>query len=133
MNQPKKKKCYTCRKSRLATSFSYYSSGTLRTNCKKCRRRASKLQGLVFHKYYPVEQRIVYSLLDGEGKIVYIGESYQGPYRIYTHLCGHSHLCRRGIDTSKWSYKVLWTGESHAKRIREEKRLINLHKPKHNH
>ena len=134
----------TCTKCGLEKSIADFhrsnaTSDGIRTHCKECRisenSRNNPRRNEALKNRFPSPDKAVYAFLDGK-EIIYIGESHMASRRIAMHY-GDKSVCFcpeiNPLERKKrFSYAILWYGDSDSDRKSQEKELIKLHQPKFN-
>ena len=127
--------CETCKESEV--DFSRETS----KNCKSCTDKkrgnlySNKNRSIGFKNKYKVPSIITYAFKDGD-KIVYVGSTNNGGYRIWEHYYDKVKSFCRDLDPIrrelKYTYHVLWHGDSLEDAVHMEKLNIQTHQPKFN-
>ena len=82
---------------------------------------------------YPISYNVVYGIVNSKGKIMYVGETYNGPKRIAEHLhqnCKNAPC--RWEDRTGWSWVELDQIDDDDERWSVEQEIIQALRPKYN-
>ena len=110
--------------------------------CDRCRERnhnwVIKNRALAYSSEFPIPAISVYAFKEGD-EIVYIGSSKNAPARLRDHFYGvknTAHSFMKNLNPlqrkKKYSWDVMWFGDSLDDARWNEKELIKLHQPKFN-
>ena len=139
------KKCRICEEEKVSTEFHLHKANSdgLRAECKECRKTRDKRwmgKGAVISRYnqqYGINQSIMtYAFKEGD-EIVYVGSTNHGGFRIWEHynkntIASFARHESPLLRQMKYTFHIVWYGDSKDDAFHHEKLWIQIHQPKFN-